>query len=137
MMSSFGISRRKLLFGAGLVSFCAVGAPAYWFLFRRRHSSLHVFLKKQSQKKQPALHLLNLYLEQFPQEKKTSVLLESAFPEYGQDYSSYPSSIGELVRAKIDKDFAEEDIVMLEGWYLSRTEMQVFALVRKFQRGEM
>ena len=67
------------------------------------------------------------YLDKFPRERDVHVLRESLGLDSANNAdASVPAEPGVLLR--IQQDFAEERILSVGGWILSRTELRVLAL---------
>lgn len=69
------------------------------------------------------------YLNKFPQEAKQEVLVKLIYDNYPDDISNF--ELEYLIQEKITLDFEKNNIVVLNGWILSKAEARQCALYYK------
>lgn len=69
------------------------------------------------------------YLIKFPFESEEDVLLKLIFAKYPDEISAL--KLESLIKEKVEIDFETNDVVILNGWILSKTEARQCALYSK------
>ena len=69
------------------------------------------------------------YLIKFPFESEEDVLLKLIFAKYPDEISAL--KLESLIKEKIEIDFETNNVVILNGWILSKTEARMCALYSK------
>jgi hypothetical protein len=115
------VNRRAfLLLAAG----AGVGAAAAWRLLDGGGGSANEVVAALFDDMDAASTIGEAYLESYPGEAGEEMLTSLL----GLSESLPPTVQGERLRADVRRDYAESRLVLVEGWYLSRTEARLCAL---------
>lgn len=121
------LSRRRFLLQLSSV---ATLSGVYYFTFHRNSASgsLEDMVKEIVGPIPSADPLGKRYLEANPSEHDKQLLLKSLLPE---EIRASPDQevIREFLKQRISDDFRSDNVVSMDGWLLSRTEVRVDALV--------
>jgi hypothetical protein len=140
MINEFGLlrtiqndymERRKFLLAAGSVSVLTLSGVLY---FKSRPIVYDAIIAEPGVLSQicdtdAILSIGNSYVSQTPEENSENILAK----ELVGNISGSPQEIVDALNEQVNKDFYNGDIVMIDGWILSRTEARQCGLLSKNQ----
>jgi len=123
-----GLTRRQLLFGGLGLTVAGVGLHQGATTLRR--AAALTSISWISTRPEELMRLGELYLELHPEEASTRRLSGLVFPDLGPfAWQIDPETARSSFARQVQRDFETGEIVVIDGWRLSRTEARLGALL--------
>ena len=125
------MNRRSFLLGGLALLLAAPGQ--WWRSSSTRHSEEACLISELSNARVSAIRLGKMYLLDHPEYRDSHQLVElilhGCTARQRQLAASDPRCMRKLLNEKIRQDFLNQNVLRLDGWQLSTTEVQQWALM--------
>ena len=130
-LKNYYMERRKFLIGIGSVTVLTLSGAAYYITQPLAYdgSIAEPQLLSQIWDSETILSIGSTYVSETPDENSENILAKTLL----ENMSGSPEEMVKSLNEKVTNDFQKGDIVMIEGWILSRTEARQCGLLSKTQ----